>query len=144
MSGHVDISAALLTRLFAVAPGAALASPVVKLENGASFTPPASGFWYRPFFLPGEPMPAAIGETAPNRHVGVFQIDVLGPAGKGTKATDDEAERIRACYARGTALTYSGVIVRIEKAWVARPSSQDDASYYKQIVRAQWWADIAN
>lgn len=147
MSGHVEISAALVTHLTAVAPGAAITASKIKYENldpnGQTFVPASSGFWYQAWFLPGEPHAAGIGEQAPNRHVGIFQVDVYGLKGKGTKATDDEAERIRTCYKRGTALTYSSTVVYVEKSWVQRPE-QDDAAYFKQIVRIQWSSDIAN
>lgn len=144
MSGTLEVSTALSSRLTAAAPGAALVSALIKRENFPDFKPPATGFWYQPWFLPGEPHAAAIGESAQNRHPWVFQIDVYCPRGKGTGTLAAEAERIAACYKRGTSLTNSGVIAICEKSWVVRNPTQDDAAYYKQIVRVQGWADVAN
>ena len=143
-----NIETALLSRLTAASPGAALSAALIKYENlnpaGAIFVPPSAGLWYRAWFLDGEPVAAAVGDLAPNRHVGIFQIDVLyGPAGKGTKAVDDETERLRVCFARGTGLIYSGQIVEITKAWVVRPS-QDEPAYFKQILKTAWMADVPN
>lgn len=143
MSGHIEIATALNARMTAAAPGCAITASLIKNEN-AAFTPPASGLWYERFFLPGEPEASGIGAFARNRHVGIYQINVCGPAGSMTKATDDEAERIRKCYARGTALTYSGVIVTIEKCWVIRNPDSTAVPWYRQIVRVQWSADIEN
>ena len=147
MSGHIEISAALLSRLTTASPGAGISSSLIKYENfnpgGKTFVPPSTGLWYRAWFLPGEPEAAWIGADAQNRLPGIFQIDVLADVGKGTKMTDDEAERLRQVYARDKALSYSGIIVNIKKAWVYRPS-QDEAAYYKQIVKIMWWADVDN
>jgi hypothetical protein len=143
MSGHIEISAALLARLTAASPGAAIASSLIKYEGSKTFTPPTSGLWYQAFFLPGEVNAAAIGADAPNRAVGVFQVTVYGPAQDGTKATDNEVERLRKCFARGTSLVYAGVYVIISKAYLVRPT-QDEVSYFKQILKVQWWSDIAN
>lgn len=143
MSGAIEIETALRARLFAVAPGAAITAALVKNE-GQAFTPPASGFWYQPFFLPGEPYAAGIGEAAANRHAGIFQVDVYGPANKGTKPTNDEAERVRSCFKRDIALTASGVVVRVVKSWTYRPESQGDPAWFRHIVRVQWTADVEN
>lgn len=148
LSGPIEISAALHSRLTAAAPGAAIEAARIKYLNldpgGKTFTPPSSGLWYEPFFLPGEVDAAGIGEQAPNRHVGIFQVVIHGPKGKGTKATDDEGERLRKCYPRGQALVYSGVVVQIVRSWVYRPSDQDDPAWFKQILRVEWSSDVAN
>lgn len=142
MSGTYEVAAALRARLTAAAPGAALVSSLVAWEN-QKFTPSPGTRYYRATFLPGIPRAAAIGEAAANRHVGLFQVDIFDPIGKGDGATALEAERIAACYKRGTVLVYSGVSVIIEKAYVVRPS-QDDPAWYRQIVRVEWRADVAN
>jgi hypothetical protein len=144
MSGTNEISAALLARLFAASPGAAVDPARCELENGPGFTPGATR-WYRPTFLPGEPEAAGIGDSAKNRYVGIFQVDIFDPKGKGTKPTDTESERIRACFPRGLSLTASnGVVVNIKKSWAPRVSNQNDAAWYQQIVRVSWTADVSN
>ena len=142
------VEKALLSRLTAASPGAAITASLIKWENlnpgGKTFVPPSTGFWYRVWFLAGEPQAAALGAEAKNRHVGILQIDILyGPAGMGTKAVEDEAERIRKAFARGTVLSDSGQIVVVKKAWVVRPQ-QDEPAYFKQIVRVSWTADVPN
>jgi hypothetical protein len=147
MSGHIEISGALLARLTAASPGAGISSSLIKYENldpaGKAFVPPSKGLWYRAWFMPGEPSPAGIGADARNRFVGIFQVDVLADVGKGTKATDDEAERLRKIFARGTSLEKSGVYVNIKNSWVDR-TTQNETAYYKQIVKVMWWADVEN
>jgi len=143
-----SIEKSLLSRLTAAAPGAAINASLVKWENlnpgGKTFVPPQTGLWYRAWFIAGEPTAAALGSEAKNRHVGIFQLDILcAPAGQGTKTVDDEAERIRKIFARGTVLSSDGQIVVVKKSWVVRPQ-QDEPAYFKQIVRVAWTADVAN
>jgi len=142
VSGTLEVSTALLTRLFAASPGAAVDPARTKLDNQAFA--PGTARWYQTYFMPGEPTAADIGCTAPNRHVGIFQVDVYDPNGSGTKLLATEAERIAACFKRGTGLSYSGIIVMCEKSWVIKNVSQDDAAFYKQSVRVSWWADVPN
>jgi len=142
MSGHTEILAALKSRLMAAAPGAAVASTSIAWENKA-FKPVAGTRYYRATFLPGEPRAAAVGESAANRCVGIFQIDVFDPPNKLDVATRTEAERIAACFKRGTALVYNGVNVRIEKAYTTKGDSSDPAWFMVSVV-VRWRADIAN
>ena len=137
----MEVRAALNTRLTAAFPGAALTAAAVAWPN-RPFEPVVGTRWYRASFLPGEPFAAGIGEHAANRHGGIFQVDVFEPVGAGEGAAITAAERIAAVYKRDTALTYSGVIVRIEKSWV-EPAMQE-SDWFQAPVRIQWRADVAN
>ncbi len=141
MSGTTEIRAALIGRLVAASPGAGISSSSVAWEN-KDFNP-ASARWYRVAFLPGEPRAAAIGTDAQNRHVGIFQIDIMSPTGAGDVPAQTEAERIAACYKRGTVLTSSGVSVIIDKAY-RMPGDSSDPAWYRIPVRVQWRADVDN
>jgi hypothetical protein len=142
MSGTAEVYAALKARLVAASPGAALPAASVAWEN-KKFTP-GSARWYRASFLPGQPRAAGIGEVAPNRHVGVFQVDTFDPPDKGDGPTTTEAERIAKAFARGTILTYSGVSVFIEGAYVSRIGVQPDPAWFQVPVKVFWRADVSN
>ena len=139
MSGTTEVRGALLAWAFDVA-GANLPKATTALEN-AKFSPPA-GRYYRLTFLPGEPIPAAIGSAAQNHYVGIFQIDVFDPINQGDASTIIEAERIAKKLTRGSALVYLGVTTNIEKSW-RLPAIQETDRYHVPI-RVQWWADIDN
>jgi len=113
----------------------------VAFEN-RPFVPTTGTRWYRATFLPGEPRSAGIGLDAPNRHVGLFQVDIFEPKGGGDGAARIEAERIAACYKRGTTLTYSPASVFCEKAY--RTVAHEDGPWFVISVRVQWRADVAN
>ena len=53
-----------------------------------------------------------------------------------------EAERIAQCFRRGTAISYSGVIVTCEKAWVGQENAEVD--FIGWPVKVQAWADVNN
>lgn len=141
MSGTTEIGNALRTRLTAVSPGAAVSASLVAWEN-KSFDPPTSGFWYRVTLLPGVPRAAAIGEAAQNRHVGVFVVSIFGQPDQGDGLVAEEAERIAACYKRGTVLTANGVQVVCVRAY--RKEGQEEPDCFGVPVFVEWRADVAN
>jgi len=141
MSGTTEIRAALISRLIAVSPGAAISSSIIAWEN-KSFTPVAGTRWYRATFLPGMAQAAAVGVDAQNRHYGLMQIDVCEPKDNGDVLPGNEAERIATCYKRGTVLTYSGVSVRIERAY--RGSAIPSEDWFMVPVLIEYRADVAN
>lgn len=143
MSGTTEVAAALRARLVAATPGAALAASSVAWEN-LKFTPATGTRWYDAHVMTGKPMAAAISEAAPNRHVGVFHVNVYDPAGSGEGAAYAEAERIAACFKRGTVLTYSGVSVHIERAYIERGLPQADPAWFQVPVVIEWRADVSN
>jgi hypothetical protein len=143
MSGTTEVAAALRARLVAASPGAALAASSVAWEN-LPFTPTAGTRWYDAHVMTGKPLAAAISEAAANRHVGVFHVNVYDPAGTGEGAAAAEAERIAACFKRGTVLTYSGVSVHIERAYIERGLPQADPAWFQVPVVIEWRADVAN
>ena len=140
MSGSSDIASALKARLVAISPGAAIAQASIDFGEGIVFAPTTGQAWYRVTLLTGEPRPAALGDTAQNRHVGVFQISVFWPTGQtGGRA---EAERIADCYKRGTGLVYSGQVVQCEKAWLG--TNAEDTDFVHWPVKVMYWADVPN
>ena len=134
------MQAALITRLTAASPGAAIPAASIHFAN-KSFTP-GSVRWYRATFLPGIPVAAAIGAAGQNRHVGIFQVDLFEPKNIGDGLARVEAERIVACFKRGTVLTYSGVSVMIQESH--REAGREDGDWFHIPVIIQFWGDVDN
>lgn len=141
MSGTTEIRAALVQRLTAVSPGAALTVAQVAWEN-KKFIPTVGTAWYRATFLPGEQRAAAIGTDSANRNLGVFQIDVIYPKDAGDITCQAEAERIATCYKRDTVLTYSSTLVRCERAYRGPAIQEDD--WYRIPVFVEYRSDTTN
>lgn len=142
MSGTTDLRAALIARLLAIAPGAAVPSASVAWEN-KKYIPIPGTRYYRATFLPGIPRPSAIGQDAQNRQVGIFQIDIFDPPDKGDALAATEAERIAACYKRGTALSYNGQALECIKAYRTAGNGNDPAWYMVSVV-VEFFADVSN
>ena len=140
MAGSNEIQTALITRLTAASPGAAVPSASLSVPNYA-FTP-GSTRWYRATFLPGESVAAAVGVDAQNRHVGIFQVDIFDPKGQGDGLSRQEAERIVSCFKRGTILHCTGGSFIIEKAY--RAAGTEEGDWYQTPVIIQWRGDVAN
>jgi hypothetical protein len=132
---------ALNARLVAASPGAAVTSTLVAWPN-RTFAPPTS-MWYRVTWMPGIPQAAAVGSTAQNRHVGVYQVDVFAPGNKGAKAANDAAKIIIAAYKRGTTLTSAGATVYCDNAYMLT-GVQEDTGLYHLPVRVHYRADLDN
>jgi len=94
--------------------------------------------------MTGKPSSVALSSDAANRHVGVFHVNVYDPPGGGDGAATAEAERIAACFKRGTVLTYSGVTVHIVSAHIERGLPQADPAWFQVPVVIEWRADVAN
>ena len=141
MAGTTEIRQALISQLVAASPGAALPVASVAWEN-KNFTPTVGTRWYRATFLPGISVAAAIGDGAQNRHVGVFQVDVIDQKDTGDMLAQTEAERIITCYKRGTVLTYSGVSVRVERSYRLAANQEDEWFVIPVII--EYRADVAN
>ena len=141
MSGITEPLKALKTRLTAASPGAAVSASSIAWPN-VSFTPTAGVRWYRATMIPGIPTAPELMTTGANRHIGIFQIDIFEPVGNGDGPAIEEGERIAACFKRGTALTESGVVVTIEKAYLSTPIEEE--SWYHVPVQIRYRADVAN
>ena len=141
MSGTTEIRSALLTHVTAASPGCAISAASVSWEN-KGFIPAPKTRWYRATFLPGQQVAAAIGTAAANRNVGVLQLDVIDAKNTGDVSAQAEAERIAACFKRGTVLTYSGVNVRCERAYRGPAVQYEDWFFIPVLV--EYRADVAN
>jgi len=84
-----------------------------------------------------------LGDAGRNRQFGLFQIDVFDPANTGDAITATEAERIAACYRRGTTLQNSGTAVRCIKSY-RTPGDSSDPAWFMVSAVVQWQADVEN
>lgn len=110
MAPDAAIRSAFVARLTAF-PGL----PSVAWEN-MRFTPVLGSPYVRPTLMPGEPTQAEIGENGCNRHVGVYQISLFFPAGKGLAAVEALRDGLVDHFKRGSVLTGS-IGVEITKAY---------------------------
>ena len=71
-----------------------------------------------------------------------MQVDVCEPKNLGDALAGTEAERIATCYKRGTVLTYSGVSVRVERAY--RGAAIPNEDWFMVPVLIEYRSDVAN
>lgn len=96
-------------------------SPALEIEwPNVGFKPPLDergdpAPYLRASHLPGEPNQITLGSTGQNRHVGVFQVDVMWPEGEGIVAPGRIADAIVAHFKRGTDMTSGAALVRVIK-----------------------------
>lgn len=132
-----DISSALKAQLLTVA---VLDESKVQWEN-LPFTPPDAEAWFRATLLPARSESAGIGVDAPDREIGIFQIDVFTPAGEGEGNARDLVDAIEAAFPRGSSCTYNGTTVTIESRWAEVSIQEPD--WFHIPVNIAWRADTA-
>lgn len=114
-----DIQGALRARLSTLP-----SSPPVAWEN-VDYTPSSNTLFLRGTGLPGDTTQACLGDDGLDFHVGIFQVDVFIPGGKGRTAWPDE---IADHFKRGTILTQNNVNVRITSVSISR--ADEDENFY--------------
>lgn len=114
--------------------------PSVAWEN-VPFTPTAGSMYLKPSFLPGEPVQAEIGTYGQNMHTGLYQISVFAPAGTGVASLNTLRDALCDHFKRGTELIYSGVTVRLIKAFPSPMMQETDWVHIPITVMWRAYAD---
>jgi len=117
------------------------ALPSVAWENIA-FTPLTGVPYLRPALLPGEPTQAEIGTAGANRHTGIYQISIYAPTGAGLAAINALRDGLIDHFKRGTTLAYSGLTIRVEKAFTGPTMQETDWLHIPISIRYR--VDTAN
>lgn len=130
------IRKALETRLNAMPPGIGVA-----WEN-ADFEPAANTAYMKSNLLPAEPENPAQGTTF-TRYLGIYQVTLMYPLGKGPGDADAKAEAIRAWFPRNLSLTGGGVTVTVDKTPYKMTGFVDEeADRYAVPVRIPYFANV--
>lgn len=115
----VAIRQALETRLDLLTPQIPTAWENVEY-SASSGTP-----FQRAYLLPGNNESPVFGSTELVRELGLFQISLYYPIGRGMKDVSERAELIRAWFPRGLTLVSGGVNVIIQKRASVAPANRD-------------------
>lgn len=103
MTAFHDISSALDEHLLEMQDvPQALAMP------NSEFVPTKGTLFLRPTVLPGDVERATTGTVAHDEYTGIYQIDVIAPAGEGKYESMMMADKIADHFKRGTEFTYKG------------------------------------
>jgi len=132
MSVFRDIQAALDTKLNTISPAVATA-----WEN-KTYKPVKGTLYIRPTNLPGDTVQAGLGDTGEDNTIGVYQVDVFAPGGKGKKAAVDQADTIANLFKRGTDMVYNSRTVRVQS--VSRGSARNDDGWYHLPVVINYYS----
>jgi hypothetical protein len=104
----------------------------IAFEN-VQYEPEVGTKWIRPTVLPAQSDVLAMSDSGLEVHEGVFQVDVFTDINKGKSDSLTTADDISSYFARGLALTYSGVSVRIIRKSTGT-SSRDGAWYMTSLL----------
>lgn len=96
------------------------------VEVDGTYSPAIGMPYIEQAFLPAQTIQADLGGTGRNRHIGIYQLTLVTPAGKGPKDAEDKQTAILARFKRGTRISYSGIVVVIEPPWPGPKQSEAD------------------
>jgi hypothetical protein len=130
-----DISTALDIRLDSLAGR----SPIAWENIG--FKPVKNKLYLRPSHLPAPTSQAGLGDGGLDEYVGIYQVDVFAPAGKGRGASEKKLDAIADHFKRGTDLLYNGVYVRLGN--VSRNAGFIDEERFVTSVTINYMAHVA-
>jgi len=141
LAAHIETK---IAEGFAARLAALVFTPALPIAwPNVAFTPPASGKYLRANHLPNTTSQISLGTSGQNRHIGLYQIDVLWPLNSGDTAPKEIAGAIAAHFKRGTEFTRETVLIRIPSPPSIAPALVGSASY--QIpVTVSYLADVAN
>lgn len=134
MSAYTDIRAALEQQIASIS---GIPSASNRAWENVVFNPTTGTPWVRMTLLPGESRPAVRGANPVLEYVGLFQIDVFQPQGKGPNPADVLADAIRDQFAPGTDITVNSTTTRIR--WSERMPGEVDPPWYKVSVTVSWY-----
>lgn len=102
------------------------------------FIIPEKKTWYQLNCTFDKPNVVTLGESSQNRWVGIFQIDVYTPIGKGENEADNNYKWIASLFRRGTVIDD----ICINRVYKAMNDASDNS--YRTVIRVEFDADIDN
>ena len=129
-----DISAALDLRLNTLTGQ----SPIA-WENTA-YIPVKDTLYLRPTILPALTLQAGLGVTGIDAYIGIYQIDIFAPAGKGRGEAEIKADAVADHFKRGTDLSKNGKTVRLGN--VSRNSGIRDEDRFIISISINYMAHV--
>lgn len=127
-----DIQAALDTRLSSLSGGYDVAWP------NTNYEPAGNGTFLSPNFIPEETLQVGLGANGKDETNGIYQIDVVYPAGQGRSTIPDS---IADHFKRGTVMTYNGVSVRVRSVSIEQAITEGAYHFVPVSVNFQTYTD---
>lgn len=127
-----DIQTALDTRLSTLSGGYSIAWPNTKFE------PEADQTFLSPSFIPNTTEQVGLGSSGKDETNGLYQIDVVYPAGTGRSTIPD---LIADHFKRGTVLTYNSVNVRVRSVSIESAVTEGAFHFVPVTVDFQTYTD---
>ncbi len=127
-----DIQAALDNRLNTFSGGYDVAWPNIRYEPSGTAT------FLSPNFIPEETLQVGLGANGKDETNGIYQIDVVYPAGQGRSSVPDS---VADHFKRGTVMTYNSINVRVRSVSVAQAITEGAYHFVPVSVSFQSYTD---
>lgn len=127
-----DIQAALDNRLNTLSGGYDIAWPNIKYEPAGNET------FLAPNFIPDEMVQVGLGSNGKDEMNGLYQVDVVYPAGQGRSSVPDS---VADHFKRGTVLSYNGTNVRVRSVSIAQAITEGAYHFVPVTVNFQTYTD---
>jgi hypothetical protein len=111
--------------------------PPVSWEN-KKYKPVNDVLYVRPTILPADTDQASLGSNGQDLNTGIYQVDVLAPAGKGKKTAYEMADLIADRFKRGTDIVENSRTITVVRA--SRGTGFNDGDRYIVSVSIEYRA----
>lgn len=118
------------------------AYPIDLAMPNVEYNPEVGTDYLKVDFLPGEPTQNGIGTCSQNRIFGVYQITINTKINQGKYNANIIYKQLKEFFARGTAINYDTIGVRITKIYLG--GYLEESPWYRQVVNIQFRSDIDN
>ena len=104
-------------------------------EN-VSIDPDPSKVYFGESFLTSASEQVTLLDSGDVRDIGLYQIDILAPTGRGTITTDTYIAELSTLFKNGTNISYSGIDVFIMKSYPSQGYTVDN--WYMTPFTVEW------
>jgi len=112
----------IATALFSQLSAASLGYPIA--WSGTDFTPPASGIWLEPMFIPNTGIDNGLSAADTTIPQGIFQVGVFDRPGRGVLAVNRAADDVKAAFLKNATIIN---LIRVQRhPWSFEIQPEDD------------------
>lgn len=134
MTNYYDVQRALINVIVAAYPNVPTSFPEQELSDEDK----PDGLWLALHDIPVSTTPVTVGDKGEDEALGIFQIDVNMPSGRGTGPTLQKADEIASMFTSGKSLLYNAQEVRVRRTEI-NPGRRV-GGYYRISVSINYFA----
>lgn len=112
--------------------------PCGNIDEPLSTSSRGAGMWVELYAIPGESIPATLGDKGTDHNPGIVQVDINVPLSEGSGNLLKLADFIASALPAGKGLVYTGGVVKIER--VSLSPGRGVGGFYKRSLSVYYYS----